>query len=150
MPRPIARLAVSAVVASVAVAGVAAAQDGPGQPVLGDVTASRYATSLYVEVGCPSAELDCDGNVTARTTTLVRPLGGGARRRMTIDRQPFSVFATSEERVRMPMPLAVCNHLRRTGRLGVEVTLTNVTGEPRATRKSVTVRAPVRRARCRR
>jgi hypothetical protein len=128
----VARRALPAVVAGIlTVCAAAAAQDqppeSPGTAKIGRISASPFGSSIFVEVQCPVEGHDCQGDLTARTTSRVRAPGSRAPRRVPIDTTFYSVPKGQVERRRLSNPKAVCLHLRHTGRLGVEITLTVAT-----------------------
>ena len=125
----VARRTLPAVIAGVlALGGGAVAQDqppeSPGTAKIGTISASPFGSSIFVEVQCPAEGNDCQGELSARTTSRVRVPGRRTPRRVPIDTTNYSVPKGQVARRQLSNPKAVCLHLRHTGRLGVEVTLT--------------------------
>ena len=125
----VARRALPVVVAGVLTVGAPAtaqdqSPDTPGTAKMGTISASPFGSSIFVEVQCPVGGNDCQGDITARTTSRVRAPGSRTPRRVPIDTTFYSVRDGQVERRQLSNPKAVCLHLRHTGRLGVEITLT--------------------------
>lgn len=114
-----------------ALGAAATAQDqppeAPGTAKLGTISASPFGSSIFVEVQCPVDGNDCQGDLTARTTSRVRAPGSRTPRRLPIGSTSYSVPKGQVARRQLSNPKAVCLYLRHTGRLGVEITLTVAT-----------------------
>ncbi len=118
-------LVLPAVLAAVALSGPVAApaqQSASGAATVDKVAASPFGSSLLVTVGCADRGSDCQGDVRARTTTKIRG------RTRSVGSLPFSVFPGEHETLRFTLTRSVRTRLRRTGRLGVRVVLTDGSG----------------------
>ena len=76
----VARRAFVVVVAGVLTVGAAAAAqdqppEAPATAKIATISASPFGSSIFVEVQCPAEGNDCQGDLTARTTSRVRVSG---------------------------------------------------------------------------
>lgn len=128
------RSAIAATVATAAVAlvaGTAGARERivegntayPSTPQLGGMDASRGGSRLYARFACPAGGFDCHGRVEILTNSRFHATGVFRRVVIGFEERRFYTPSGTASELALTIPRAACDRLRRTGKLGVLMTV---------------------------